>query len=294
MAMIIGGVNPYNPYVRTYNRTHDAAHKSIQTLVVGKDYPSSAYALEEYVAAVRLASKIGATTQAKQNTQNISAMIRTAAGATGNTVSALTQIQNQLITAANDVNGTLDRKAIQDQLNQLVSQINENAYVQYNGKNLLDGSQENLTLAGIDGYENFPLGDLRSQGLGLTDAEGNVKIDASTPEAANNSLAEIGNALNFVEDINGGLDAALYLGVAMESALDTATTQGAQLQRLDFQEANYATMEENQLAAQSNLSGVDVASQITKLRNEETLGQMALFAINMFNHNRASIIGLLQ
>ena len=292
--MIIGGVNPYNPYVRTYNRTHDAAHKSIQTLVVGKDYPSSAYALEEYVAAVRLASKIGATTQAKQNTQNISAMIRTAAGATGNTVSALTQIQNQLITAANDVNGTLDRKAIQDQLNQLVSQINENAYVQYNGKNLLDGSQENLTLAGIDGYENFPLGDLRSQGLGLTDAEGNVKIDASTPEAANNSLAEIGNALNFVEDINGGLDAALYLGVAMESALDTATTQGAQLQRLDFQEANYATMEENQLAAQSNLSGVDVASQITKLRNEETLGQMALFAINMFNHNRASIIGLLQ
>ena len=294
MAMIIGGVNPYNPYVRTYNRTHDAAHKSIQTLVVGKDYPSSAYALEEYVAAVRLASKIGATTQAKQNTQNISAMIRTAAGATGNTVSALTQIQNQLITAANDVNGTLDRKAIQNQLNQLVSQINENAYVQYNGKSLLDGSQENLTLAGIDGYENFPLGDLRSQGLGLTDAEGNVKIDASTPEAANNSLAEIGNALNFVEDINGGLDAALGLGFAMESALDTATTQGAQLQRLDYQEANYATMEENQLAAQSNLSGVDVASQITKLRNEETLGQMALFAVNMFNHNRASIIGLLQ
>jgi len=294
MAMIIGGVNSYSQYVSTYNRTNDAAYKSIQTLVVGKNYPSSAYALEKYVAAIRLASEIGVTTQAKQNTQNISAMIRTAAGATGNTVSALTQIQNQLITAANDVNGTLDRKAIQNNLNQLVSQINENAYVQYNGKNLLDGSQEKLTLAGIDGYENFPLGDLRSQGLGLTDAQGNVKIDASTPEAANNSLAEIGNALNRLENINGGLDAALGLGLAMESALDAATTQGAQLQRLDFQEANYATAEENQLAAQSNLSGVDVANQITKLRNEETLSQMALFAVNMFNHNRASIIGLLQ
>lgn len=288
MAMIIGGVNPY---IRNYNRTHHASHKTVQTIIAKQDYPSAAYSLSEYVANVHLSSQNGATTQSIQNTQNISAMIKTAAGATDNTVSVLSRIKDQLISAANDTNNSLDRQAIQKNLNQLVSQINENAYVQYNGKNLLDGSQNRLTFAGIDGYEEFSLSDLRSQGLGLTDAQGNVKIDASTPEAANNSLAEVGSALNFVEGLNGTLDTGLNF--AMESALDAATTQGAQLQRLEYQEANYVTMEENQISAQLTSDDNDFAKQVTKLRNEETLQQMSLAAINLFNHNRASVLNLL-
>ena len=290
MAMMIGGVNPY---IRNYNRMNHASHKTIQEIIASKDYPSAAYSWNGYVAGVHLSSRIGAVSQSIQNTQNVSAMIKTAAGATDNTVSVLSQIKDQLINAANDTNNALDRKAIQNNLNQLVSQIDSNAYVQYNGKNLLDGSQESLTLAGIDGYENFPLGDLRSQGLGLTDAQGNVKIDVSTPEAANNSLAEVGGALNFVEGLNGTLDAAFGLGLAMESALDAATTQGAQLQRLEYQEANYTTMQENQISAQVSSDDNDIAKQVTKLRNEETLQQISLFAINLFNHNRASVMNLL-
>ena len=287
MAMIIGGIDPY---ISTYNRTHFAAQKTVQTVITGLNHPNVAYSIDKYSAMAHLASKIGATTQSVQNTQNFSAILRTAAGATHNTVSALTQIKAHLINAANDTNDSLDRVAIQQEVNQLVLQIDDNARVQYNDKNLLDGSHGTLTFAGITGYENFDLDNLSTLVLGLTDAQGNVTINASSPEAANNSLAVIGNALNFVEGFSGGLNVAL----SISEALDAATTQGAQLQRLDFQEANFLTMEENQLAAQSTIGDADVAKQVADLRKEETLEQIALFAMKMFNYNRESVMGLLQ
>ena len=291
MAMTLNGVNPY---ISTYNRTNNASKLTMQRIATGSQHPSAAYGASEYAISARLSSNVGATSQSIQNTQNLSAMIKTAVGATKNTVNALTQIREHLVNAANDTNNSLDRRAIQQNINQLVGQVDLNAYVQYNGKNLLDGTQSSLTLAGIDGYENFTLGDIRAQALGLTDAEGNVTIDATTSEAANQSLAVVGGALEFVEGCYGDLNAALDGGLSLETALDEATTQGAQLQRLEYQQANYTTMEENQLAAQSTIDDADIAKQITNLHSEQTLEQLALFAMQMFNQNRASVLSLLQ
>ena len=292
--MTLGGVNPY---VNRYNSINNSAQRTAQTIATGLRYPTAAMGASEYAITARLDSNIRGTTQSIQNTQNISAMIRTAAGATSNTVSALTTIKDNLINAANDSNGSVDRAALQENINQLVAQINDNAYVEYNGKRLVDGSQGTLTLAGIDGYENYTLGDIRSQALGLTDSQGNVTIDASTVESANASLAIVDDAINVA---GGNLNSLQFMedyvdeGVSLNRALDEATTQGAQLQRLQYQEANYVTMEENQLAAQSTIGDADIARQVTQLRNEQTQEQLALFATRMFNMNRANILGMLQ
>lgn len=294
MAMTIGGANPY---VNTYNQVNRTTQRTFQTIATGSNYPDASYGASAYAITARIDSNVRATTQSIQNTQNLSAMIRTAAGATSNTISALTGIKDQLINAANDTNGTLDRRAIQQNINQLVRQINENAYAEYNGKRVVDGSQDNLTLAGIDGYENFRFGDIRSQALGLTDAQGNVTIDVSTIESATNSLAVVDDALNVT---SGNLNSLQFMedyvdeGVSLNAALDEATTQGAQLQRLEYQEANYTTMEENQLAAQSTIGDADIAQQITNLRNQQIQEQLALFATRAFNQNQASILGVLQ
>lgn len=294
MAMTLGAVNPY---VNRYNSINNSTQKTFQTIATGSMHPTAAMGASEYAILARLDSNTRATSQSIQNTQNLSAMVRTAAGATGNTVSALTQIKDQLINAANDSNGSVDRAAIQEGINQLVSQINENAYVEYNGKRLVDGSQGTLTLAGIDGYENFHLGDIRSEALGLTDAQGNVTIDASTVESANASLRIVDDALSVA---GGNLNSLQFMedyideGISLNRTLDEATTQGAQLQRMEYQQANYTTMEENQLAAQSTMGDADIARQITQLRNEQTQEQLALFATRMFNQNRANILGMLQ
>ena len=287
----IGGVNPY---VNTYNGINNSSQKTMQKISTGSDYPSAAAGASEYAIGARLTSNIGATSQSNQNVQNMSAMIKVAEGATSNTINNLRTINERLINAANDSNASLDRQAIQKEINQLVRQINSNAYVEYNGKRLLDGSQESLTVAGIDGYREIPLADLRTEALGLTDAQGNVTIDATTVEGAQASLKTVSGVLNYVEGLDGRMQEVLDGGYSLETALDEATTQGAQLQRLEYQQALYTTMEENQQGALSSMNDADIAKQITNLRTEQTLEQLALFGIKMFNLNRANAVSLLQ
>lgn len=293
MAMTVGGVNSY---VSNYNRITNATQKTTERISRGENFPNAAAGAASYAVAVRLASNIGATSQSIRNTQNIGSAIKISEGAIENTIKGLSEIKENVINAANDSNDTLDRQAIQKGINQIISQINANAYVEYNGKTLLDGSQSGLVLAGIEGYENFQAGDLRSTTLGLTDSEGNVTIDVSTRESALNSLQTVDQAMTVVGGILDGMHVLgeyVVDGFEFESALDLATTQGAQLQRLEFQEANYATMEENQIGALSTINDADIAKQITDLRSQQTLEQLALFGIKMFNQNRDSIRALL-
>ncbi|MBR1646271.1 MAG: flagellin [Selenomonadaceae bacterium] len=291
MAMTLGGVNPG---LNQLNRISTATQKTSQILATGSNRPSASMGASEYAIAARLTSNIRGTSQSIQNTQNISSMFKIAEGATSNTIQALTTIKENLINAANDTNGSIDRQALQKNINQSIRQINLNAQTEYNGKRLLDGTHEDVTLAGIDGYENFHLGDLRAEALGLTDSEGNVTIDATNPDSIQQSLKTVGGALEYVTNLDGELEASLDGGISLEAALDQATTQGAQLQRMEYQEANYTTMEENQLSALSNMDDADMAKQITNLRNQQTQEQLAMFATRMFNQNRANVLSLLQ
>jgi len=296
MAMTVGGVNHA---LNNYNSINNITQKTFQKISTGSKIPTASAGASEYAIAARLASNIGATSQSIRNTQNIGSAIKVSEGATNNTIQGLTKIREHLVNAANDTNDSLDRQAIQKDINQIISQIDANAYVEYNGKKLLDGSQSGLMLAGIDGYENFQAGDLRSATLGLTDDQGNVTIDVSTREAASNSLKIVDMAATVAGDI---LDGMHVLGdyvvdgftfEMLDPTLDEATTQGAQLQRLEFQEANYATMEENQIGAQSTINDADIARQVTELRSQQTLEQFAIFGMKMFDQNRASILSLL-
>lgn len=293
MAMTVGGINPY---VGTYNGINHSSQVTAQRMATGSDYPTAAQGASEYAIGARQTSDIGATEQSIQNTQNISAMVKTAEGATGNTIDALSTLKVYLLNAANDTNGSLDRQALQKQINQIVAQIDANAYVRYNDMSLLDGSRDAFALSGVDGLTNFQTGDLRAQTLGLTDNDGNVTIDVSTVGAANASLQIVDSALTktgAILDTMHFMQEYVIEGLAFDVALDEATTQGAQLQRLDFQQANYVTMEENQIAAQSNSNDADIAAQVVHFKSQQTQEQLAMFAMNVFNHNRANVLNLL-
>lgn len=295
----MAAISALNPHVNSLNRIHSSADKSIRSIASGSKLFSAAVSPSDYAIAARLSSNIRASSQSVQNTQNISAMFKIAEGATRNTIDALSSIKSLLINAANDSNSNPDRAALQDNINQLVAQIDLNANANYNGKSLLDGSLPALSLAGIDGYENFSLTDLRANALGLTDSQGNVNIDASTVESAYSSLPLVDNALTVAgNSLNSTQFAQSFAdpnsGFAFDRALDAATSQGAFLQRLDFQQANYTTMEENMLEAQSTIADADIANLIAHLQNQHTLQHLATFATNLFNHNQANVLRLLQ
>ena len=99
ISSILSGLNSS---IRTYNTNSASSASSIQKIATGSKYPSAAYGPASYAILQRTYSNIGATNQANANTQNANAMLNTAAGAAGNTVSMLTSLRATLINPAND------------------------------------------------------------------------------------------------------------------------------------------------------------------------------------------------
>lgn len=286
------GLNGVNPGLNSLNRAHNASQNTIQRISTGTRYSSPSQGVSEYAISQRLSNNIRSTGQSIQNTQNVNAMLQTASGAANNTVQALATIRENLINAANDTNNASDRGALQENINQMIRQIDDNAGVQYNGQRLLDGSR-NITVAGITGYENVNVGSLTSRDLGLTDEQGNSTIDLSDNDSIQSALDRVGTALETAQGTADTITAAQENN-AFDAALDEVTTIGAQQQRLEFQAQNYMTMEENETNALSNLNDSDIAREITNLRSQQTQEQLALFATNMYNQNRASVLNLIQ
>ena len=174
--------------------------------------------------------------------------------------------------AANGTNKDSDVATIRNSIQQSVSTINDNANVEYNGMKLLDGSRS-ITVAGDTGYKTVNLGNLSSEGLGLTDKDGNLTLDLSSPRGIEESLETVDSALN--------------------SALGMATDIGAAQQGLSFSEANYTTMGESLTASLSTEDDTDIAAEVTKLRSADAQNQLAMYAQKMFMHNNAQVLSLL-
>lgn len=269
MLMTIGGVNNLS----TLNSTQKAMQNSMAKIATGSKFPSAANGPAEYGILQRMYSNAGAISQSNANTQTASSMLKTASGATENIVSSLSSLREKLIQAGNGTNGASDLATLQKSVDETIATIDQSAAnATYNGKQLLDGSQS-VTVAGADGYENVELGNMSSQGLGLTDGQGKTTFD----------LKE-----------SGGIAAALEkVDAALDTALNQSTSLGAAEQGMEYQSANYTTQETSLYDSASTMGDTDIAAEVTKLRSAQVQNQLALNAMNLQNHNRASVLSLL-
>ena len=95
----------------------------------------------------RMRMRIRALEQDNQNVENDVAFMKTAEGAVSSTIELLKTLKERAINSANDSNTDEDRATIQKEVNQFIDQIDDNALVQFNGKYLVDGSQNNVVSA---------------------------------------------------------------------------------------------------------------------------------------------------
>ena len=285
--MSLSGINSS---LNQLNRAQSLQSQSIQRIATGSKRPSAAYGASDYAIARKMQYNIGGVSQSNANTQTANSMLNVASGAVSNTISSLSSLKETLISAANGTNGTTDIAALQETVNQTLSQINTNAQATYNGQTLLDGSQT-VTVAGIDGYENVSLGDMSTAGLGLTDSQGNSNINL---QAANGSPSGLSQAIDTVD-------------AALNKALDQATSIGAAQQGMEYQSANYTTMEENLQSSLSVNDDADIAAESVNNASANTQSQMALFAVKqglqnfsqqmlgtLNNHSRGAAFNMLS
>lgn len=288
--MSINGImSGLNGSLNTLSRVQSARSSSIQKIATGSQYPSASYGPSSYAIIQRTYSNIGAISQSNSNTQTANSMLATAGGAVNETVNSLSSLRSTLLKAANGTNGQTDLSALQKTVNQTISSIDDNASASYNGKRLLDGSQS-IMVAGDDGYRTVSLGNMTSQGLGLTDGQGKSTIDLT-------DASSIGAALDVVDN-------------ALKVATDQATSIGAAQQGLSYQSSNYTTQEENLYATAETMDSTDIAAESVKMTGANTQEQAALWAVKqgmqslsqqsagalggLNNHSRSAAVSMLM
>lgn len=118
----------------------------------------------------KMRGQIRGLDQASRNSQDAISMIQTAEGGLNETHSILQRMRELAVQSANDTNVNADRGAIQDEMNQLVSEIDRiSNTTEFNTQKLLDGSFSGKFQIGANNGQDLDLSinQMNSNSLGL-------------------------------------------------------------------------------------------------------------------------------
>jgi flagellin len=168
----------------------------------------------------RFTSQIRGLNQAARNANDGISLAQTAEGALGSMSSNLQRIRELAVQSANATNNATDRKALQQEVSQLASELDRVAKTtQFNGKNLFDGSfgtQAFQVGANANQVINTAMVNARTTAIGNFAVGGSGIAASSTAFGANG----IGAA---TATISGSLGSATVNVSANQTAKDVAT-----------------------------------------------------------------------
>lgn len=219
----------------------------------------------------KMRSQVRGLNKASDNAQDGVSLIQTAEGAL-NEVHSILQRMNELATqAANDTNTTADRGAIQQEVDQLTSEIDRiQSTTQFNTMNLLDGSYAGKKLQ---------IGSLSGQG---------ITISINNMNAS--SIGVKGLHVSSFSSAGGGMSAiqgALSLVSEQRSAL------GALQNRLEHTIANLDTAAENTQSAESRIRDTDMADEMVEYSKNNILAQAGQSMLAQANQSTQGVLSLL-
>ncbi len=220
----------------------------------------------------KMRSQIRGLDRASANAQDGISLIQVAEGAL-NEAHAILQRMNELATqAANDTNTSTDRDAIQQEINQLTSEINRiQSTTQFNTMNLLDG-----TFIG----KNLQVGAISGQGISISISNMNASsLGVSGLRVSSFSIA--GTAMKKIQD-------------AIEKVSKQRSKLGAIQNRLEHTINNLDTSSENTSAAESRIRDTDMAEEMVEYSKNNILAQAGQSMLTQANQQTQGVLSLLQ
>lgn len=222
----------------------------------------------------KMRSQVRGLNKASSNAQDGVSLIQVAEGALAETHSILQRMNELATQAANDTNTTIDRNAVQKELNQLISEIDRiQSTTQFNTMNLISGSftGKNLQVGSLSGQKiSISISNMNSSKIGV----GSSKISVSSYAAAGSSMDAIQSAINSVSEQRS------YLGALQN--------------RLEHTISNLDNISENTSAAESRIRDVDMAEEMVEYSKNNILaqaGQSMLAQANQANQGVLSLLG---
>ena len=219
----------------------------------------------------KMRSQIRGLNKASSNAQDGISLIQVAEGALNETHSILQRMNELATQAANDTNTSTDRTAIQQEVDQLTSEINRiQSTTQFNTMNLLDGSFTG---------KNLQVGSLSGQ-----------KIDIAISNMNASSLGVSGLKVSSFDSAGAAMK-------AVQAAIDKVSTQrsklGALQNRLEHTINNLDTTAENTQSAESRIRDTDMAAEMVQYSKNNILSQAGQSMLAQANQSNQGVLSLL-
>ena len=221
--------------------------------------------------ATRMDAKVRGLTQAVRNANDGISLAQTAEGAMGEISNILVRMRELSVQAANGTAATLDRTAIQTEVAQLISQVDDIAgRTDFNGTNLFNAAGTFNIQTGVNSGETVDIDFVAMNATGL----GVNAIDMSTSAGASTSMALI------------------------STAIDTVATQranaGAAQSRLEATVNNLTSTATNLTEAKSRIEDADFSTESTKLATAQILSQASTAMLAQANQSQQGVMNLLR
>lgn len=222
----------------------------------------------------KMRNQIRGINQAVKNAEDGVSLIQTAEG-NMNEIHSILQRMGELATkAANDVNASEDRTAIQDEIDQLLDEIDAiSQKAEFNGTKLLTGSFTGKYL---------------QVGAG-TGVREHMKIDISSMSASKLSVSGLKVSSHKVAQ-----SAMTKITQAIKTVSSARSKLGAIQNRLDYTINNLENYSENLTSAESQIRDTDMAAEMTTYTKTSILQQAAQSMLAQANQSTQGVLSLLQ
>lgn len=275
-----------NTYRRLNVENTDTA-KSLEKLSSGLRINKA----EDDAAGLAISEKMRAQVKGIQdsnsNAQNAVSLIQIADSALGETHSILQKMRELAAQAKNDTNVSVDKKAIQKEVNQLYEEINGIAdNTTFNKQKLLDGS--------LNVEFNFQIQTADKQALDSTSASMNISIGNMSASALDIKVDYSGDLVSVIPDTQDSSDNVGAIDAAIKSVADTRTKLAEQQQRLEGTIAKLDKLSENLVPSNERVRDKDMAKEMLEYTQTNILNQAATAMLAQANQQPAGVLQLLR
>jgi flagellin len=260
----------------------------MQRLSSGLRINSAADDAAGYAISQGLTAQVNGLQQASQNVSDATSMVQTADAALNNVQSMLQRVSELAVQYQNGDLSSTDKTDIQSEVNQLTQEIDrQKGSVSFNGINLLDGS------ANTSGAVTFQVGPGASDTLTVSfsniEGAGNLDSSAGFSWGTNGATAQAGGK---VFDLAQSNAVSLIQG-AINNISSLAATLGAVQNRLQYTSNAISVTQENMSSSLSNIQDVNMATEMTKMTQQQVLQQAGTAMLAQANSQPQMVLKLI-
>jgi len=238
---------------------------AMQRLSSGLRINSAADDVAGYAIVQGLTGQVNGLNQATQNTQDGVSLVQTAQGALSDVTSMLQRVRELAVQYQNGTNSTSDKAAIQSEVNQLQSEIDQiGSTSQFNGVYLLNATATITFQVGANDGDSIAVNTINLS----TSVDGLISLSSSS------ALASIDQAINAVSASAGEF--------------------GAVQNRMNYTLTNLSSYAENLSSATSQIQNVDMASEMTSFTSDQILEQAGTAMLAQANQEPQAILSLIK